>query len=42
MPFIAQDEWRIVVLTGGYLADDTDAPIKINVDTSNFYPYCTV
>jgi hypothetical protein len=40
-PFIEQDEWRIVLMTDGYLDGDGDVPLKLNVDTLNFYPYCT-
>ncbi len=39
VPFIEQDEWRIVILTNGYLGDDPNAPLQLNVDPSNFYAY---
>jgi hypothetical protein len=39
MPFIEQDEWRIVIFTEGYLEDDPTAPLRINVDPSHFYAY---
>jgi hypothetical protein len=38
-PFIEQDEWRIVIFTKGYLSDDPEMPLRINVDPSHFYPY---
>jgi hypothetical protein len=38
-PFIDQDEWRIVIFTNGYLGNDPNAPLKIHVDPSHFYPY---
>jgi hypothetical protein len=38
-PFISQDEWRITILTVGYLNGDFNAPLKINVDPSHFYDY---
>jgi hypothetical protein len=39
VPFIEQDEWRIVILTTGYAGEDPMAPLKINVDPAHFYPY---
>jgi hypothetical protein len=41
MPFIEQDEWRIIVLTDGYLDDAGKAPLELNLETSHFYPYCS-
>jgi hypothetical protein len=44
LPFIEQDEWRIVVITGGsggYLNNDPMEPLKINVDPDHFYEYST-
>lgn len=41
-PFIEQDEWRIVIFTRGYLEDDPNAPLKLNVDPSYFYEYDAV
>ena len=38
-PFIEQDEWRIVIFVNRYLNNDPMAPLKINVDVANFYPY---
>jgi hypothetical protein len=38
-PFIQQDEWRIAIFTNGYLNDDPNAPLKINVDPNHFYEY---
>ncbi len=39
MPFIEQDEWRIVIFTNGFIGNDFDKPLKITVDTEHFYPY---
>ena len=39
MPFIEQDEWRIVIFTEGYLEGDPMAALKINVEPSHFYAY---
>lgn len=41
-PFIEQDEWRIVIFTDGYLLNDADAPLRIAVDPSHFYPYAGI
>lgn len=38
-PFIDQDEWRIVIFTEGYVDDNALLPLKINVDTTHFFPY---
>ncbi|TMS80107.1 hypothetical protein [Pseudoalteromonas sp. S554] len=38
-PFILQDEWRIAIFTQGYLNNDPNEPLKINVDTKHFYEY---
>ncbi len=38
-PFIQQDEWRIVLFTNGYLDSDPNAPLRINVQKSHFYPF---
>jgi len=38
-PFIEQDEYRIAMFTDGYIDNDINAPLKINVPTSHFYPY---
>lgn len=38
-PFIDQDEWRIVVFTEGYVADDPNEPVRINVPRESLYPY---
>ena len=38
-PFIFQDEWRIAIFSSGYLNDDPNEPLKINVDPNNFYEY---
>lgn len=38
-PFILQDEWRIAVFTSGYLNNDPNEPLKINVDPKHFYEY---
>lgn len=38
-PFIEQDEYRIAMFTNGYIGNDFNAPLKINVPTSHFYPY---
>ncbi|TAJ42433.1 MAG: hypothetical protein EPO55_02010 [Reyranella sp.] len=38
-PFIEQDEWRIVVFTNGHIDGDANAPLKIKVRPSHFYPY---
>lgn len=37
LPFIEQDEWRIVIYTESYLNADPNLPLKINVDLNNFY-----
>jgi len=39
LPFIEQDEWRIVIFLEGSKNLDPMRPIKINVDASNFYEY---
>lgn len=39
IPFIHQDEWRIVIFTEGYLDEDAKEPLKISVSPSHFYPY---
>jgi hypothetical protein len=39
LPFIEQDEWRIVVFTDGYLNNDPLTPPDINVDPGHFYDY---
>ncbi len=38
-PFIFQDEWRIVIFTNGYLNNDPNEPLKINVSPDHFYEY---
>jgi len=38
-PFILQDEWRITIFISGYLNNDPNEPLKINVDPSHFYEY---
>lgn len=38
-PFIDQDEWRIVVFTNGYLNNDAQEPLKVNVSPDHFFPY---
>lgn len=38
-PFVKQDEWRIAVFTDGFLGDDADLPLKIQVEPSHFYSY---
>ena len=38
-PFIEQDEYRIAMFTNGYVGNDFNVPLKINVPTSHFYPY---
>ncbi len=38
-PFIEQDEWRLVIFVDHYLNGDPMAPLKLNVDASNFYRY---
>ena len=38
-PFIEQDEWRIVVFTDGYVQNDPNCPLQIQVSPSHFYPY---
>lgn len=38
-PFILQDEWRIAIFSSGYLNDDPNEALKINVDPNNFYEY---
>ncbi|WP_114103391.1 hypothetical protein [Thalassospira profundimaris] len=40
-PFTLQDEWRIVIFTEGFLEDDPEKPIKINVSPEHFYDYHT-
>lgn len=39
MPFVEQDEWRVVIFTNGYVDGDVNAPLKIKVRPSHFYPY---
>jgi hypothetical protein len=39
MPFIEQDEWRIVIFTKDFIENDFNKPLKIKVDTEHFYPY---
>jgi hypothetical protein len=39
MPFIEQDEWRIVVFTEVYVENDPSAPLQLSVATSHFYSY---
>lgn len=39
LPFIEQDEWRIVIFVNHYLNDDPMEPLKLKVDAVNFYPY---
>lgn len=39
LPFIEQDEWRIVVFLENSKSLDPMEPIKINVDARNFYEY---
>lgn len=39
LPFIEQDEWRIVIFTDGYLHDDPHEPLKIEVSPKIFFPY---
>lgn len=41
-PFIAQDEWRIVIFTEGVYKDDPNVPLEINVDPGHFYDYRSV
>lgn len=38
-PFILQDEWRIAIFTKGYLNNDPNEPLNINVDPKHFYKY---
>jgi hypothetical protein len=39
LPFIEQDEWRIVIFTNGFIDNDFNKPLIIKVDTDHFYPY---
>ena len=39
VPFIEQDEWRIVVFVDEYLNGDPSAPLRLQVDPSHFYEY---
>lgn len=39
LPFIEQDEWRIVIYTEGYLPGPIDEPLRINVSASQFFAY---
>lgn len=39
LPFILQDEWRVVIFVSKYLDDDKNAPLKLEVDVDNFFPY---
>ncbi|TFH89130.1 hypothetical protein [Vibrio ouci] len=39
LPFIEQDEWRIVVFTNGFIKGDHLAPLKLKVDKNLFYEY---
>lgn len=39
VPFVEQDEWRIVVFTEGYLGNDAATPLRILVAPSHFYQY---
>jgi hypothetical protein len=39
LPFVEQDEWRIAIITEGYLGGDPMLPLMINVDPKQFYAY---
>lgn len=39
LPFIEQDEWRIVIFTNGFIENDFNKPLIVKVDTEHFYPY---
>jgi len=39
LPFIEQDEWRIVIFTNGYINNDFNEPLKLNINPNNFYEY---
>ena len=39
LPFIEQDEWRIVIFATGYLSEDPQLPLRIEVNPDHFYYY---
>ncbi|ABL64341.1 hypothetical protein [Chlorobium phaeobacteroides] len=39
LPFIEQDEWRIVIFTNSLIKNDYNEPLKLIVNPNNFYEY---